>query len=227
MNFTDDAALREAEIRKLLPLVKTIARRVHRMVPTADVDDLIGDGSVGAVRAIDTYDASRGPTLDQYARHIISGAILNGLRRMDPVSERARRTVRLAERERYRIAIERGAMPTVAEMESAFPGYERAVHASKLGTPLSLDRPLPDGERLRRDWGDDPAAIVVQNETRDAVWTLLESLPRRQQQLMIAHYRANHSLHDIAREMRVTPQRVSQLHVTALERLRKADARAS
>ena len=42
---------REERIRRMFPLVKRIARRVKRMVPGFDVEDLIGDGSVGLIRA--------------------------------------------------------------------------------------------------------------------------------------------------------------------------------
>jgi RNA polymerase sigma factor (sigma-70 family) len=117
-------------------------------------------------------------------------------------------------------------MPSLADMEAAFPGYERALRAARCGTPLSLDRPLPEGERLRRDWRDDPAAIVEQEEAREQAWALLEPLPARQLEMMIAHYRSERSLRDIAREMRISPQRVSQLHVTALLRLRNHHAAA-
>ena len=37
---------REEAIRRLLPLVRAIARRIVRIVPGSDLDDLIGDGCV-------------------------------------------------------------------------------------------------------------------------------------------------------------------------------------
>ncbi len=88
---------RERRIRALLPLVRSIARRVHRMVPMTDVDDLIGDGCVGLIRAVDAFDPARGVPLEHYARRVVLGAVLNGIRRMDPVSERMRRTMRSRE----------------------------------------------------------------------------------------------------------------------------------
>jgi RNA polymerase sigma factor FliA len=219
-----DPAEREQLIRALFPLVRKIARRVKRIVPMAELDDLIGDGSVGLVRAVDHYDPSRGPSLEQYARHLICGAILNGLRRMDPVSERARRLVRVSESERYRIAAERGAIPSAAEMEKLFPGLERASLASHRGTPLSLDAQLPDGERLRKDWESDPAAIVSERDARSSLWQMLDVLPERQRQLMTEHYRRQRSLREVAKRMRISPQRASQLHIRAICRLRGVHA---
>jgi RNA polymerase sigma factor FliA len=220
----DEATERERQIQSLFPLVRKIARRVHRIVPMAELDDLVGDGSVGLVRAVDHYDPSRGPSLEQYARHLICGAILNGLRRMDPVSERARRLVRLGESERYRIAAERGTIPSDTEMESIYPGLERASIATHRGTPLSLDAPLPDGERMRKDWGSDPAVIVSERDARMLLWQMLDALPERQRQLMTEHYRQQRSLRDVAKRMRISPQRASQLHVRAISRLRGSHA---
>jgi RNA polymerase sigma factor (sigma-70 family) len=81
---------REGSVRMLFPLLRRLATRVMFTVNSAvDVDDLIGDGALGLLRAIDTYDPSYGTTLEQYARKLAIGAMLNGLRRIDPVSERA------------------------------------------------------------------------------------------------------------------------------------------
>ncbi|MGD0053612.1 MAG: sigma factor, partial [Vulcanimicrobiaceae bacterium] len=104
---------REARIRELLPIVRQVARRLHRMVPTADSDDLIGDGSIGLIRAVDAFDPERGVPLEQYARKLILGAMLNGMRRLDPVSERVRRRVRQAENARFALAQELGTVPSL------------------------------------------------------------------------------------------------------------------
>ncbi|MBC5816127.1 MAG: RNA polymerase sigma factor WhiG, partial [Candidatus Eremiobacteraeota bacterium] len=103
-------------------MVKKIARRVSRMVPGTDVDDLVGEGSVGLIRAVDSFDPMRGPSIEQYASRIVAGAMLNGIRRLDPVSERVRRDDREAERERYALATEFGQLPSLLEMEKRRPG---------------------------------------------------------------------------------------------------------
>ncbi len=220
-----DVDEREERIRELLPLVKRIARRIRALVPGADVDDLVGDGSIGLIRAVDHFDPSRGPSLEHYARKLIVGTMLNGLRRMDPVSERARRAVREGENARFRTAVERGEMPPAAEVETIFPGYTRALLAAQHGTPLSLDAPLPEGERLGGDWSGDPATLLEGTSEREYVQRLLEALPPREAHVMREHYFAEKSLREISRRMDISPQRASQLHLAAMNRLRKhADA---
>lgn len=212
---------RDAVIASYLPLVRKIARRIKRLVSGLDVDDLIGDGSVGLIRAIDTFDPQRGPLLPQYARRLIVGAMLNGIRRMDPVSERARRTARDGENQRYAIAVERGELPSIAEMNRRTPGFERAVAATRWGQPLSLDAPLPEGESVATNWHEDPARVVESRQDRAALRRLIGTLPPRQRRIVTSHYFGGRSLRAIGAQLAVSPQRVSQLHLNAIAALRE------
>ena len=216
-----DAETREAHIRALFGLVKKIARRVNRMVPGSEIEDLVGEGCVGLVRAVDSFDPSRGPTLEQYTSRIVAGAMLNGIRRLDPVSERVRRDIREADRERYALATQLGELPSTAQMEARRPGLRRAITHAYRHAPVSLDAPLPNGERLSGDWNADPGAIVATRSENESIRNLLGALPARHRELLMLHYFRGQTLHAISRRLGVSPQRVSQLHLTALSRLRK------
>jgi RNA polymerase sigma factor for flagellar operon FliA len=213
--------VREQQIRDLFPLVKKIARRVQRMVPGSDADDLVGEGCVGLIRAVDTYDPSRGPSLERYAARIVGGAMLNGLRKLDPVSERVRKELRDAERERYALATYLGALPTQDDMEQRRPALRRALMSAYRYTPLSLDGPLPAGERLGCDWRGDPAVIAAVRSERDGVRAAVARLPARQRHVLHLHYFNGKSLHQIGKLLAISPQRASQLHLAALRNLRK------
>jgi len=212
---------REATIRELLPIVRKIARRIARVVGGTDLDDLVGDGSVGLIRAVDSFDPRYGITVEQYARRVIAGAMLNGIRRLDPVSERVRRTLRNSERERYALASERGALPPIGEMEERVPGLERARAEAHRGTPLSLDAPLPGGERLEIDRTGDPQVVVTADAERKRVRAAIATLPHRQRKLIVDHYYGENSLRGLSNELGVSPQRASQLHLLAIGRLRR------
>jgi len=216
-----DSVEREATIRALMPLVRRAARRLKRLVATLDSDDLVGDGCVGLIRAVDSFDPSRGPHLEEYARRLIVGAMLNGVRRMDPVSERSRRLVRDTENERYAVAAMRGAIPSSAEMERRRPGYRRALTAAHRGQPLSLDAALPKGESLGLDWAGDPAQIVELRSESAHLAALIDGLPARQREILLLHYYRGTSLRAVGRRLAISPQRVSQLHLSALGALRR------
>lgn len=212
---------RDALVSELLPLVRRTARRLKRLVPSLDLDDLVGDGCIGLIRAIDSFDPLRGPQLPEYARRLVVGAMLNGIRRMDPVSERARRIVRDGENRRFALAAMRGELPTATEMEGWCPGYRRALAAAYRGQPLSLDAPLPRGESVRQDWSDDPARIVERRSERATLAALIDGLPRRQREVVLLHYFNETSLRSVGRRLAISPQRASQLHISAIARLKR------
>jgi RNA polymerase sigma factor FliA len=212
---------RDEQVRALLPMLKKLARRLKRLVPTFDLDDLVGDGSLGLLRAVDSFDPYRGPQLEDYARRLIVGAMLNGIRRMDPVSERARRTVRDAENQRYSLAAALGEVPTPNEMERRCPGYRRAIAAAYRGQPLSLDAPLPIGEALVNDWSGDPAQIVERRSESARLAEQIAGLPKRQREVVLLHYFQGNSLRSVGKYLAISPQRASQLHLSAIEKLKR------
>jgi RNA polymerase sigma factor (sigma-70 family) len=210
---------REARIRALMPIVRYIARRVHRMVPSSELDDLIGDGCVGLIRAVDGFDPTRGVPLEHYARRLILGAVLNGVRRQDPVPERMRRTLRTADKTRYALAQQLGTLPTPSAMERITPPLKPARREAYRRNALSLDTTLPRSERLELDHSQDPQVIIVERLERECMRRAIASLPRRQRSIVLAHYFAEQPLRAMVEPLNVSPQRVSQLHLLALRQL--------
>ncbi len=215
---------RETTIRELFPLVRHIARRVRRVLGAAELDDLIGDGSVGLIRAVDGFDPRRGTLLDAYARRLIIGAMLNGLRRRDPVSERSRRIVRRADEQRFALAQELGTLPGFADLERADPPLRRARIAAHRQAALSLDAPLPSGEHAPAAAGSEPALQVLARARTRELQAAVALLPERQRRILALHYGRDLSLRAIGDRLHVSPQRVSQLHLSALAELRRTVA---
>jgi RNA polymerase sigma factor (sigma-70 family) len=211
---------REERIRALLPIVRYIARRIHRMVPSSELDDLIGDGCVGLIRAVDGFDPTRGVPLAQYARRLILGAVLNGVRRMDPVPERMRRTIRIADRARYALAQELGTLPTPGAMERITPALGSARTEAHRRNALSLDTTLPRSERMQLDHAGDPQEIIIERLERACMRRAIATLPQRQRNIVISHYFGEQPLRAMVGALNVSPQRVSQLHLLAIQQLR-------
>jgi RNA polymerase sigma factor (sigma-70 family) len=85
---------REATIIQNMDIVNKIARRLRRRVPPCiTLDDLTSAGTIGLIKAVDRFDASRGLKFRSYAQHRVMGAMLDFLREEDPLS-RAERRVR-------------------------------------------------------------------------------------------------------------------------------------
>src|SRR5580704_8532560 len=186
---------REDAIRQMFPMVRSTARRVGRLVPAADIDDLVGDGCIGLIRAVDTFDPFRGAALETYARRLILGSMLNGLRKLDPVSERARRKIREADRDRHALAQARGTMPSMREMEERTAGLRSARCAAFRLAPLSLD--AVNGSEGAPDPHGDPARIALAAGERREVVEAIGLLPDRQRRIVALHYYSRLSLHAI------------------------------
>lgn len=90
-------------IASVMPMVRSIARELYFKTP-AEYDDLVSDGSLGAIIAADHFDPDRGFKFSTFAAHRIRGAMLDGIRERDHLSRRMRQ---LAEEEdtRYQAPI--------------------------------------------------------------------------------------------------------------------------
>lgn len=76
---------REETILAHLPQVELLARRLHRRCPQVELEDLISEGTIGLIKAVDRFDPSRDLKVKAYAEHRIRGALLDYLRRIDPL----------------------------------------------------------------------------------------------------------------------------------------------
>lgn len=82
---------REAALVAMLPLVRRIALKVREHLPAhVEVDDLYASGIVGLVDAVAKFDGTKGTRLETYTRHRVRGAILDGLRTVDPATRELR-----------------------------------------------------------------------------------------------------------------------------------------
>jgi RNA polymerase sigma factor for flagellar operon FliA len=228
---TRSAAVRERLCEEALPLVRRIATVVRRRLPQHfGADDLIGDGCLGLLRAVDRFDPAFGVTFESWAGRIIRGAMLNGLRRMDAVPERVRRDARALDTARWFEAQRTGRAPSdgeAASCASITPAKLAAIREAARHAPLSLDGPacgdaggtiserLVSGQR-------DPGAIVAEAALRRIVSEAVTMLPGRERVIVQAFYGRGVTFGEIGQTLGVSKQRVSQLHSRAISCLRAA-----
>lgn len=73
---TGDAQARTQLLDRYLGLVHHVAREVAARATVVEIDDLVSAGTLGLVRALDSFDRSRGLAFSTYAVRRIRGAIL-------------------------------------------------------------------------------------------------------------------------------------------------------
>lgn len=217
---TDANVSREERILSHLPLVRPIAREVHRQCPrNVALEDLISAGTIGLIQAVDRYDAARGTQLRTLANLRIRGAILDHLRGLDSLPRSLRRFTRKQRDCQARLRADLGREPEEAEIAEAMgiplTVYRRRTEEADREYTYSLDDPNTE----RRNHPAAPPSVAAEHSIlRVQVLRLSRQLPQPQAAVIEArlHNRSNES---IAAELGVTQARISQLQKLATEAL--------
>jgi RNA polymerase sigma factor for flagellar operon FliA len=228
-----DPLLQEELVVHYQGLVYKLAHKVARKLKQGtEVEELISDGMLGLVKAIDAFEPSRGFQFSTYATPVIRGSIYNGLRRLDWLPERTRAKARNFQKAVDKLSAIQGRKPTeediAKELEiSAKEVYELIANLSSMYL-LSLDQPVGD-EDSDASMGDlvedsrfvSPECEFEYAEERSALRKGLAALDDRERDLLEMHYFQGITFEAISREMGVSKQRVSQLHLRAVRHLRE------
>lgn len=213
-------ATREERILSHLPLVRLIAREIHRQCPrTVALEDLLSAGTIGLIQAVDRFDAARGTQLGTLADHRIRGSIRDYLRSLDPLPRTIRRFARKQQECQARLRAELGREPEETEIADAMriplAIYRRRTEEADREHIYSLDDPNTERRNHPASRPSDAAEHAILGIQ---VLRLSRQLPAPQATVIEARLH-NRSHESIAIELGVTQGRVSQLQKLAIETL--------
>jgi RNA polymerase sigma factor for flagellar operon FliA len=224
-------AERERILLEHLPTVTYVARRIHERLPQhVELDDLISAGVVGLIDAFSKFDHSKKVLFKSYAQFRIRGAILDSLRTLDWSPRELRRKGRAVQEAIRELTQRLGRAPAEPEI-AAEMGLELAEYQQLLGDlkgleigSLHVERSEDSGDEelvyIPGSPEDDPLFRCLQSEMRDRLAEAIDELPEKERLVLTLYHYESLTMKEIGQMLGVVESRISQIHSSAVVRLR-------
>jgi RNA polymerase sigma factor for flagellar operon FliA len=230
---TGDPEARTQLLDRYVRLVYHVARRIGARTPFVETDELASAGSLGLVRALESFDLSRGLAFSTYAVSRIRGAILDELRSRDwtprSVRAKARRMAEITGMLEQKLDRAPEPREIAAALGIDLPTYWDWRGAVDGNVVVSLDgsNSSPQGHWLRLEevltdaTAPLPGDALVELQQVAGVREAMGRLPEKERTVLALYYYEELTLLEIAEILHVTESRISQIRSQALRRLRE------
>ena len=226
-----DLAAKRAMIERNLRLVHSLAQRYRGR--GAAYDDLVQEGTIGLVRAVERFDHRRGLKFSTYAvwwiRRSLADAVIDArtIRIPSKASDRLS-AVQRAEHELERSASGSPSTEAIAERTGLSVRRVQALREAASVT-ASLDEPVGEegsalGDLIADAHAVDPWRHTDERETHRQLWSMVGMLPQRHREVLLRRYGLRgeepETHAEIGARLGVGEERSRQLEREALHRLR-------
>lgn len=222
-----DSPVRARFIEAHLDLVRYLALRIISRVPSSvEIDDLVNEGIVGLLDAIDKFDPARKVRFRTYAEARVRGAMLDSLRQKDWRPRSVRVMQRDMDRTVGKLNSVHGRPATEEEIADAMglpmEAFRQLLQNLQYGPMFSLED-LPANVRPTLASTDQqPDEPLARKELIDALAEEIRRLPERERRVVELYYHEGLNMKEVGAVLGVTESRVCQLNSQAAARLRAA-----
>jgi RNA polymerase primary sigma factor len=227
---TDQAKKELAEAN--LRLVVAIAKRYQNR--GLDLLDLIQDGNIGLMKAVDKFDWRRGFKFSTYATYWIWQAVTRAIAdqaRTVRLPVHVMETIKRLARVKQQLMNELGRQPASEEIAKRMGLSIKKVQALMQAAqePLSLDMPVGENEEshmgdfIESKAGVSPSEAVLTLDLKEQIYSALKTLTPREQTVIKMRFGfedgTEHTLEEIGRSLGLTRERIRQIEVKATRSL--------
>jgi RNA polymerase sigma factor for flagellar operon FliA len=182
---------------------------------------------LGLADALRKFGVPNAEGFEAYASYRIRGAMLEELRRLDPLTRDLRELKKRIVAAESILTAELGSPPDELEIAQrlnvSLVVLRRQLAMLSVGGAVNLDTSggiTADGVELPDEASESGEGWTLRSERRRRLAGAVEELPERLQRLLQLYYQYDYSLREVGEELGITESRACQLHAEALVRLR-------
>ncbi len=211
---------REALIEYYLPFVERMVRKVFSMraklvSSELDMEDLISIGTIALIKAIDNFELDRGIKFEHYAYKVIFGYVSNYIDSKLPIPSKSYKRLKRQVEELK----DKDPEKAKKKMRQLIVGLALAKLIS-LEATVSAESDTKLIELLDGSTWINPHELMENKDILAKIKQLLDRLTPMEKYVIVKHYYEGVKFIDIAGELAISKQRVSQLHNNAIKKLR-------
>ncbi len=225
---TKDPDIKKQLLSHYLYLVIGVVKRIMPQYRTyCDQNDLISSGVIGLIDAVDKYDRSFETKFQTYAAIRIKGEVLDYLRKQDWASTSLRRKLSEIQKAVDDLELKLGRAPSDEELAESLGMSEKeiaeALRLSQMFNVISFESLLYEKENVNVSGGvrSDPYTNIEKKETMKLLRDVISELPEKERMVIVLHYYEGLTMKNIAKVLKVSESRVSQIHSKVLVKMKK------
>lgn len=217
---TGNINIRNDIILRYLELVRVIAVSLRNIYSKyAATDDIINEGVIALISAIDTFDPEKNVKFETYANLKVKGAIIDYVRKQDWVPRQVRRFTKDLEAAYNELYITLDRRPTNDELAEhlGMTKEKLAKNMSETAGAITLSFEELIYEDNFSVSGNEGADIgLYQKELKDVLAEAIASLKPKERQVVSLYYYEKLKFGEIARVLEVSESRICQIHSKAM-----------